>query len=115
MTMQNPWAGFLEAEPKTAYFSYGDRFGGPTGSQRQRNFFQNQFSEIYNQYLGRLGAQVRAGQVPTEQWNDYLGGFDFNNWYQNQTTAQERNPRQNQLVPQTTWMVNPWMNSNMGR
>lgn len=114
MTMQNPWAGFLEEEPKTGYFSYGDRFAGPSGSQRQGNFFQNQFNNIYDLYLGRLGTQIRQGLAPTEKWNDFLGGFDFNKWYRDQTTAQERNPQQNQLVPETTWRVNPWLNRGMG-
>ena len=107
MTMQNPWAGFLEEEPKTAYFSFSNEFGGPQKSQRQQNFFRDQFSNIYNQYLGNLGRQVRAGQVPTEQFQDFMGGFDFADWYRQQTSFQQRNPNQSSFAPNTQWQL-PW-------
>lgn len=79
MTTQNPWAGFLEGEPKSAYFSYQNLFGGPYQASRQQNYFQNQFNDIYNEYLGNLGTQAQGGQDPTLQWNDFLGGIDWNN------------------------------------
>lgn len=103
MTMQNPWEGFLGAEPKSAYFSYGDRFGGASGNQRQRNYFTNKFTDLYNVYLGRLASQVRGGQAPTEQFQDYLGGFDFDKWYRENQTSQQRNPDYSSFVPRTRW------------
>ena len=111
-TQGNPFLGFLEEEPKTAYFSYGNQFGGAPRSQRREKFFQNQFTDIYNQYLGRLGSQVRAGQAPEQKWNDYLGGFDFNKWYQEQVPFEERNPQQGRFVPETKWRVGPRYQGN---
>mgnify|MGYP001597426970 CR=1 FL=1 len=108
----NPFLGFLEEEPKTAYFSYANQFGGAPRSQRREKFFQNQFSDIYNQYLGRLGGQVRGGETPGLKWNDYLGGFDFNKWYQEQVPYEERNPQQGRFVPETKWRVGPRYQGN---
>jgi len=104
MTSFNPWLGFLEEEPKAAYFSYGDQFGGPRGSQRQRGFFQNQFSDIYNKYLGSLGVQARQGAAPTGSFNDYLGGFDFNDWYRQSVPYESRNQGFSSFAPPTRWL-----------
>lgn len=109
MTTFNPWLAFLEGEPKAAYFSFGDRFGRP-GSRQQR-FLQGQFPEVYNQYLGELGKQARAGIEPTGTFTNYLGGtpggFDFDAWYRQQVPYQQRNVSFNELVPQTSWR-NPY-------
>ena len=105
MTMQqNPWSDFLEQEPgtKAAYFSYGDQWGK---SQKQRNFYQSSFSDIYNQYLGTLGQQVRQGLMPTGKWDPYLSNFDFNKYYQEQVPYQTRNQGQSGFTPQVQWDV----------
>ena len=154
MTTQNPWLEFLEEDDagrKAAYFSRGNQFAG-SGGKRQQSFYQNSFTDIYNQYLGTLGTQVRGGLMPggsyyrppggnapeipppggwpipmnppraiggldqlykpkpgglmpTGSWNDYLGGFNFNDWYKQQTTAEQRNPQAGGLVPQARWDV----------
>ena len=111
MTQQNPWSGFLEDAPGTraAYFSYGDKFGGAQKSQRQENFYDDQFSALYDKYLGTLGIQVRAGQAPTKQWQDYLGEFDFNKYYRERNSFEQRNPQQRGFQPNTMWNVNPWL------
>ena len=62
MVTPNPFLEYLEGEPKAAYYSYGDRFGG---GRRQQNFYQNSFADLYNQYLGTLGTQVRQGLAPS--------------------------------------------------
>lgn len=105
MTMQNPWAGFLEEEPRAGYFSFQDRFGGPGRSQRQQNYYTNSFTDMYNQYLGRLGQQVRGGQAPTEQWQDYLGGMDFDEYYRRNVPYETRTQGRNAFAPRTRWMV----------
>mgnify|MGYP001558854710 FL=1 len=105
--MSNPWAGFLEDEPESAYFSYTGQFGGPGKSQKQENYYLDQFTDIYNQYLGRLGAQVRGGEVPTEQWQDYLGGFNWDDWYRQREPYEARQAGYSGFVPQATWQVGP--------
>jgi predicted HicB family RNase H-like nuclease len=50
---------FLEQQPRAAFESFD--FGQSPG---QKRFFQNQFSNIHNQFLGSLAQQARAGQIP---------------------------------------------------
>ena len=111
MTQPNPWSGFLEDAPGTraAYFSYGDKFGGREKSQRQENFYADQFSALYDKYLGTLGLQVRQGEMPTGQWQNYLQEFDFDKFYRQQQSSEQRNPQQRSFVPNTMWNVNPWL------
>jgi len=71
----------LAEAPKATFFSFQDQFGGaPT----QRRHFQGQFQDIYNQYLGTLGQQLRqdtqAGRAPSSpsaSFLDFMGDFDF--------------------------------------
>ena len=108
MTTFNPWLDFLEGEPKATYFSYGDKFGGPRGSQRQRRFAQDQFSDIYSQYLGNLGRQARAGTAPTGTFTDFMGGFDFDQWYRQQVPYEQRNQGFSDLAPRTRFLNPYW-------
>ena len=105
MTQFNPWAEFLEQEPKAAYFSRSNQFGGPQRSQRQTGFYQNAFSDLYNQYLGSLGKQARAGIMPTGGFNDFMGGIDFNDYYRQQVPYQQRNQGYSDFVPPTRWRL----------
>jgi len=110
MTTPNPFLDYLEGDEtgrRAAYFSYGDRFGGPKGSQRQRGFSQNQFSDVYSKYLGELGRQARAGAMPSGSFNDYVGGFDFDTWYRQSVPYEQRNQGFSDLVPRTRF-VNPY-------
>jgi|TARA_R100000306_G_scaffold62174_1_gene67450 hypothetical protein len=77
----NPFMDFLETEPAAAYYSSpgGQAFRG--GSQGQQRYFQNQFQDIYNEFLGGLGQQIRAGQVPTMRWAEYLENVPFTERY----------------------------------
>lgn len=104
MTTQNPWLDFLEEEPgtKAAYHSYGGQWGA---GKRQQNFYQQSFTDLYNRYLGTLGQQVRSGLMPEGTWNDYLGDFNWNDWYRQQTTPEQRNPGYGGFVPQARWDV----------
>ena len=105
MTQFNPWADFLEDQPRAAYFSRSDQFGGPQRSQRQAGFFQNAFSTLYDQYLGTLGTQARAGMMPTGKWDDFMGGIDFNDFYHQQVPFRERTPGSNDFAPPTRWRL----------
>lgn len=55
----NSFAGFLEERPQVAYYSSptGMAFGGR--SPASQKFFERSFGDIYNQYLGELGSQIR--------------------------------------------------------
>jgi hypothetical protein len=65
---------FLGADPELTFFSFQDQFG--RGGNQQK-FFQGQFNEILNKFRGNLGAQLQQGNIPTNTFNDFLGGFNF--------------------------------------
>jgi len=76
---------FLEDQPRSAFFSAAAPFG--TSPVRQR-FFQNQFDEVFNQYLAALGRGAREGNVPNLPFADFAGSFDFNRLFQQQPRFQ---------------------------
>ena len=81
--VNNPFIDYLESDPTAAYYSNpsptAQRFMG--GSQGQQRYFQNQFQNIYNEYLGELGSQIRAGETPTMRWRDHLEDIPFTQRY----------------------------------
>ena len=107
MTTPNPWADFLEEEPGTraAYFSRRDQFGGRNRSQRQKNYFEESFTKMYDRYLGTLGLQVRQGEMPTKQWNPYLESLDWDQDYQENVPYSTRQAGIGGLVPRMRWDV----------
>ena len=108
MTTPNPWADFLESDTpgrRASYFSRSDRFGGSNRSQRQENYYQTAFEDLYDKYLGTLGLQVRQGQTPTEQWNPYLSGFDWDKNYRDTVPYATRQAGMSSLAPQVRWDV----------
>ena len=80
MSMQNDFPSFLDPgdilgeAPEATFFSFQDQFGK---SANQRNFFQSQFKPIFNQFLGRLGQDIKQGEAPTRTFEDFLGSFNF--------------------------------------
>ena len=68
----NPWSDLLEQVPEAAYYSSPAGQSFASGSPRQRSYFENQFSNIYNAYLGALGSQIREGGMPEMRFQDYL-------------------------------------------
>jgi len=61
----------LEEMPMEQYYSAptGQAFGRQ--SPRQQRYFQNAYQDIFRDYLGATGAQMRAGQAPTS-FRDYM-------------------------------------------
>ena len=76
----NAFGEFLELNPQSAYYSYSDEWGG--GPMQQRHY-QNQFQNVYNQYLGSLGGMLREGVLPSADntFANFLGNFDWSDRY----------------------------------
>ena len=64
----------LAAVPEAAYFSFQDQGGQ---SPTQRRFFQSQFQNVFNKFLGGLGQQWREGQTSPDTFTDFLGNYNF--------------------------------------
>lgn len=78
MPTQDPWFfspdELLEDAPRETFFSFQNQFGrAPT----QRRYFQDQFQDIYNQYLGTFAQQIQ-GRTPRSTFSEFMGDFDFN-------------------------------------
>lgn len=56
---------FLEESPRAGYQSFQGQFGD---SPNQRRFFENQFQQLHNRFMGTLGEQIRGGQAPTARF-----------------------------------------------
>ena len=97
----NPFDEFLEATPQAAYYSYSDEWGG--GGKKQSQYYQNQFQNVYNQYLGSLGGMLRQGVMPQAEntFASYLGNYDWNQeslgQYQRGDFTSQFNPRTRQI------------------
>jgi hypothetical protein len=104
MTMQqgffdNPFASFLEDPDvghRASFFSRPET----RGTRGRRRFFANLFPDIQNQFLGALGAQIRAGQQPTQTFENLLGGLDFNRLFAGAAPS-ERGQFSRQFAPST--------------
>ena len=65
------FSDFLETQPQALYQSFltDPAARMPSGMKR---YYQNQFSNIQNEYIGSLARQMREGQLPTRTFQDYL-------------------------------------------
>jgi len=86
MATKNPFSNFytdlLEESPQAAFQSaipFGGGFSTLTQPQRrQRDYWSNQFSDIYNEYLGQQGQAMRTLSSGRELPTGYTGNFtDF--------------------------------------
>ena len=96
----NPLLPFLEDEPKAGYFAYQNQWNTPN----QQKYYQNQFSQIQDKYLGQLGQQIMGGGVPTLKFSDFLGNYNWGQNYANLTPSQ-RGVNQSQFNPLTRWLT----------
>ena len=65
----------LEYKPSLAYYSSptAQKFTRKGTAPARQQFFQRSFGDIYNEYLGKLGTQIRdTGAPPTKRFEDFL-------------------------------------------
>ena len=65
------FSDFLESQPQALYQSYLTDPATKMSSGMKR-YYQNQFSNIQNEYIGKLARQMRQGELPTRTFQDYL-------------------------------------------
>jgi len=72
----NPWIDFLDFEPSAAYYSSPSGWTAPGAFGKStpgaRRYYQNQFQNVYNEFLGTMGTQVREGGRPTMRFGEFL-------------------------------------------
>lgn len=101
MPADNPFLSYLEDRPEAAYYGYQKQWKTPN----MKRYFQTQFGNIQNQYLGNLANWVTGGSTGNpEKFTDFLGNFNWGQQYQEQT-PQQRGQDTSRLSPFTRWMV----------
>tara|TARA_R100000152_G_C6772151_1_gene198914 strand:- start:1148 stop:1510 length:363 start_codon:yes stop_codon:yes gene_type:complete len=89
----NPFREFtgqmLEYKPQLAYYS-SPAAQSFARSPSRRQYFQRSFGDIYNQYLGELGTQLRSGQSPDLKFQDFLESDPFTKRYTSMTPSMRR-------------------------
>ena len=80
----NPFGDWLAESPQATYFGYQDQWGqrpqpgrgfqGQTAqNQGQKRYYQNQFQNIHNQWLGEQARLMTQGQQSGTGYYDALG------------------------------------------
>ena len=106
MPINDLWSGWFGPDnpfdkgPESAYFSYQNQWRTPS----EGKYYQGQFQEVQNKYLGQLGQKVLGGVEPSQTWADYLAKFNWGQNYQG-LTPQQRGQDNSRFNPWTRWMV----------
>lgn len=73
-----PWS--TELTPQRA--QQEEMFGNPFGtSPATKRYFQGQFQNIYNEFLGKQGRALQGGQLPSQSFTQFLEQFPFTQRY----------------------------------
>ncbi|HAI41695.1 MAG TPA: hypothetical protein DCM40_28065 [Maribacter sp.] len=94
-TFDDFYETMLEAEPQTAYMgavgsqTFGRSLPDPT-LDRARASFRNQFSDVYNQYLGQRGRELSSRTDPSKltTFSSFLENYPFTQRYSAMTPYQ---------------------------
>ena len=99
MPGENPFLNYLEDRPEAAYFGQQGQWKSPN----MKKYFQSQFGNIQNQYLGNLANWVTAGSTGAPQkFTDFIGQYNWGQNYQEQGGGQRDTGR---FSPFTRWQV----------
>ena len=76
MAMNPTFAGFLEEEPRAAFFgTLGQK--GMLGTSGRRKQAQDIYSGAMTEFYGKLGEQILGGGEPTMTFSNFLEDFPF--------------------------------------
>ena len=86
----NPWYPFIQETPEIAWGALKPQFG----PQNYMDYWNKQYGNVYDKYMGRLGQMALAGQPPNLEFTDFLGAYPFlDEWLKKAPWARgERSP-----------------------
>ena len=93
----------FEEEPRLGYYSKIASFNPYGQTKSLRQYYENAFQNVFNQYLGALGGQVRAGVDPTLRFGDYLEQFPFQQQFEGLDPG-ERGAYTARYAPRTSFL-----------
>lgn len=99
------WKKLLEGEPEALYHSFRPQYGRGQGRFRpgQERYFKGQFGDVWNEYLGKLGQQIRGGQEPSLQFSNFLEAFPWANRYSS-LPPELRGETNRRFAPPVRWL-----------
>jgi hypothetical protein len=99
-TPRNPMVDpYLKGDPQRWYFLNMPKNLSPN----QKSFYDSNFDYVNSQYQKDIDSQAKqTGQMPTTQFSDWLGTFDWNNQY-NQAKGLDSNRKYNFISPSLRW------------
>ena len=103
----SPFYSGFEKDPQGQKANYFGRLVGQNLSPNRKKWFEGQFEEVQNRYLGQLGQQVLGGQSPTLSLSDYLtdyfapSGTGMQDW--RSMSPQSRGEQTTRFAPPTRW------------
>ncbi len=100
----NPFAAALEEIPEAAFQSSPGGKAFAAGSPAKARFFEGQFQNVFNKFLGQLGEGLRAGEVPEQTFTQSVDAFDFEHLFRTLPPS-FRGFFQRQLAPQTRFLT----------
>ena len=81
-TPTGPWPSGRSSPWEEASRAQGQMFGSPFGtSPAARRYFQGQFQNIYDEFLGQQGRALQGGQMPGQNFQQFLQEFPFTQRY----------------------------------
>ena len=96
----NPWLSWIEkVDPRPIYSSYSSQWGSPN----QQDYYESNYDRIYRNYLGSQVNQTRQGQVPEQTFDQYLGGYNWNQEFGRLPPAQ-RGMSTARFAPPVRWL-----------
>lgn len=99
--MPNDWMqDWLGATPSAAY---GGWLGSLQGTPALKRYYESMLNPMYGRYMGALGGQAMAGQVPTQTFPDWLQQYPAQQQYQN-LPGWMRGYNPQQFSPRYRWL-----------
>ena len=92
---------FLGDVPEAAFHSAVKPF---SGTSAREEFFNRQFTPLRNRFLGKLGDQVKGGELPTARFNTFLEEIDFDQLFRSTPAALRPGGQFGELVPRTSFL-----------
>ncbi len=105
----NYFYDFMETDPagqRSNYFSFQDKFGK---APNQKKWFEDQFQNVQNRYMGQLGQTVRGGGNPTQAFSGFLDNYFAQGGGADQDWAgmspSQRGVQDSRFAPSVRWNV----------
>jgi hypothetical protein len=106
------FSDWLESDPRFAYYSSapfggeitsGSPFGGGYSPAAQ-NYWSGQYGNVVSQYEGEMGRSIRAGEMPSLTFTDFLTNYPWTERYTSLGPGMRPGGRSSRFSPSTRFV-----------